>query len=64
MNASQKKLIKATVSILRTNGNDLISYFYQRMLSNNLELKNLFNIANQASGKQQNALSGAVLCLC
>ncbi|MFV8271497.1 NO-inducible flavohemoprotein [Flavobacterium sp. GT2N3] len=61
MNASQKELIKATVPILRTNGNDLISYFYQRMLSNNPELKNLFNMANQASGKQQNALSGAVL---
>ena len=61
MNASQKELIKATVPILRTNGNDLISYFYQRMLSNNPELKNIFNMANQASGKQQNALSGAVL---
>ena len=61
MNASQKELIKATVPILRTNGNDLISYFYQRMLSNNPELKNIFNMSNQASGKQQNALSGAVL---
>ena len=61
MNASQKELIKATVPILRTNGNDLITYFYQRMLSNNPELKNIFNMANQGSGKQQNALSGAVL---
>lgn len=61
MNSSQKELIKATVPILRTNGNDLISYFYQRMLSNNPELKTIFNMANQASGKQQNALSGAVL---
>jgi nitric oxide dioxygenase len=61
MNANQKELIKATVPILKTNGNDLITYFYQRMLSNNPELKNIFNMANQASGKQQNALSGAVL---
>jgi nitric oxide dioxygenase len=61
MNASQKELIKATVPILRTNGNDLITYFYQRMLSNNPELKNIFNMANQANGKQQNALSGTVL---
>jgi nitric oxide dioxygenase len=61
MNASQKELIKATVPILRSNGNDLITYFYQRMLTNNPELKNIFNMANQASGKQQNALSGAVL---
>lgn len=61
MNAIQKELIKATVPILKSSGNDLISYFYQRMLSNNPELKNIFNMANQASGKQQNALTGAVL---
>jgi nitric oxide dioxygenase len=61
MNASQKELVKATVPILKSNGKDLISYFYQRMLKNNPELKNIFNIANQASGKQQDALSGAVL---
>ncbi|WP_348811104.1 NO-inducible flavohemoprotein [Flavobacterium maritimum] len=61
MNANQKELIKATVPILKSNGNDLISYFYQRMLTNNPELKNIFNMANQASGKQQDALSGAVL---
>ncbi|HEX9150754.1 MAG TPA: NO-inducible flavohemoprotein [Flavobacterium sp.] len=61
MNTSQKELIKATVPILKSNGKDLITYFYQRMLKNNPELKNIFNIANQASGKQQDALSGAVL---
>lgn len=61
MNANQKELIKATVPILKSNGNDLISYFYNRMLTNNPELKNIFNMANQASGKQQNALTGAVL---
>ncbi|MFE3872633.1 NO-inducible flavohemoprotein [Flavobacterium sp. ZS1P70] len=61
MNASQKELVKATVPILKTNGNDLISYFYQRMLKSNPDLKNIFNMANQASGKQQNALTGAVL---
>lgn len=61
MNTIQKKLIKSTVPILKSNGNDLISYFYQRMLSKNPELKNIFNMANQANGKQQNALTGAVL---
>lgn len=61
MNAIQKELIKATVPILKSSGNDLISYFYQRMLTNNPELKNIFNMANQANGKQQNALTGAVL---
>lgn len=61
MNKSQKELVKGTVPVLKANGNDLISYFYQRMLTNNPELKDIFNMANQASGKQQNALTGAVL---
>ena len=61
MNTSQKELVKGTVPVLKAKGNDLISYFYQRMLTNNPELKDVFNIANQASGKQQNALTGAVL---
>ena len=61
MNTTQKELVKGTVPILKANGNDLISYFYQRMLTNNPELKDIFNMANQASGKQQNALTGAVL---
>ena len=61
MNTSQKELVKATVPVLKASGNDLITYFYQRMLTNNPELKDIFNMANQASGKQQNALTGAVL---
>ncbi len=61
MNTSQKELVKGTVPVLKANGNDLITYFYQRMLTNNPELKDIFNMANQASGKQQNALTGAVL---
>lgn len=61
MNTSQKELVKGTVPVLKAKGNDLISYFYQRMLTNNPELKDVFNMANQASGKQQNALTGAVL---
>lgn len=61
MNTSQKELVKGTVPLLKAKGNDLISYFYQRMLTNNPELIDVFNIANQASGKQQNALTGAVL---
>lgn len=61
MNTIQKELVKATVPILKASGNALVTYFYQRMLTKNPELKNLFNMANQANGKQQNALTGAVL---
>jgi len=61
MNAMQKSLIKATIPILKSNGEDLIKYFYARMFTHNPELKNMFNMGNQGSGKQQNALAGAVL---
>jgi nitric oxide dioxygenase len=61
MNTAQKELVKATVPVLKSSGNALVTYFYQRMLKNNPELKNIFNMANQANGKQQNALTGAVL---
>lgn len=61
MNTAQKLLITQTVPILKTNGNDLVTYFYKRMFEHNPELKNIFNMVNQANGKQQNALTGAVL---
>lgn len=61
MDSNQKKLVKSTVPILKSNGTDLTKHFYTRMFTHNPELKNLFNMSNQASGKQQNALAGAVL---
>lgn len=61
MNTKQKSLITATVPILKSSGNALITHFYNRMFKYNPELKNIFNMSNQANGKQQNALTGAVL---
>ncbi|MCY0970040.1 NO-inducible flavohemoprotein [Chryseobacterium wangxinyae] len=61
MTNDQKNLIKSTVPILKSNGIDLTKHFYSRMFMHNPELKNVFNMGNQASGKQQNALAGAVL---
>ncbi|MBL1219878.1 NO-inducible flavohemoprotein [Chryseobacterium sp. L7] len=61
MNSNQKKLVKSTVPVLQTNGTDLTKHFYSRMFKHHPELKNLFNMSNQASGKQQHALAGAVL---
>jgi nitric oxide dioxygenase len=61
MDSNQKELIKATVPILKTNGNDLVNHFYNRLLSNHEELKSVFNMGNQASGTQQKALTGAIL---
>jgi nitric oxide dioxygenase len=61
MNTDQKELIKATIPILRSNGEDLTNYFYARMFKNHPELKNIFNMGNQANGKQKSALANAVL---
>ncbi|MGV3640276.1 MAG: NO-inducible flavohemoprotein [Adhaeribacter sp.] len=59
--ASQKELIKATVPVLKAHGVALTTHFYKRMFTHNPELKNVFNMGNQQSGKQQVALAMAVL---
>ena len=61
MNPQQIELVKATVPVLRENGVALTSYFYQRMLKNNPELKNVFNLDHQSTGRQPRALAAAVL---
>jgi len=61
MNSQQKSLILATVPILKQDGVTLTKYFYSRMFKGNPELKNIFNLGNQHSGKQQTALAMAVL---
>lgn len=57
----QLSLIKATVPILKEHGVTLTKHFYQRMFTHNPELKNEFNMGNQANGRQQTALATAVL---
>lgn len=61
MTKEQKQLITATVPVLKENGVLLTKHFYQRMFEHNPELKNMFNMGNQESGKQQTALAMAVL---
>jgi nitric oxide dioxygenase len=55
------ELVKATVPVLREHGLALTRHFYQRMFSHEPELRNIFNLGNQADGKQQHALAAAVL---
>ena len=55
------ELIKATIPVLRESGVALTTYFYERMLKNEPELKNTFNLDNQKTGMQPRALAGAVL---
>ena len=53
--------INDTVPILRENGTALTSYFYERMLRLNPELKEVFNMGHQRTGDQAKALASAVL---
>ncbi|MDY6449317.1 globin domain-containing protein [Acinetobacter faecalis] len=61
MNPQYIELVKSTVPVLRENGVALTSYFYNRMLTNNPELKNTFNLDHQSTGRQPRALAAAVL---
>lgn len=61
MTPHQIELVKATVPVLRENGVALTGYFYNRMLGNNPDLKETFNMGHQRSGAQAQALAGAVL---
>ncbi|MEB0139288.1 MULTISPECIES: NO-inducible flavohemoprotein [unclassified Undibacterium] len=56
-----RSLVKSTVPVLKQHGETLTRHFYTRMFSHNPELKALFNQSSQQSGRQQQALAGAVL---
>ncbi len=56
----QKFIVKSTVPLLESAGPELTSYFYRRMLGEHPELKNVFNMSHQTSGKQPFALFSAI----
>lgn len=53
-------IIKSTIPLLENAGPALTEHFYQRMFSLNPELQDIFNMANQHSGRQQVALFEAI----
>ena len=55
------ELVKATVPALQAHGLALTTHFYDRLFTHEPELKNIFNLGNQAGGQQQQALALAVL---
>lgn len=57
---SVRDTIKATVPVLADHGGAIIVRFYQNMLDEYPELKNVFNMAHQQKGQQQEALARAV----
>lgn len=54
------EIIKSTLPLLENAGVEVTDYFYKRMFNHNPELKDIFNLSNQATGKQQFALFSAV----
>lgn len=60
LSAKSKPYIDASVPVLREHGLAITTVFYQNMFEAHPELKNLFNMGNQANGSQQQSLAAAV----
>lgn len=60
ISAASRPWIDASVPVLREHGVAITTTFYRNMFAAHPELTNLFNMANQASGKQQQSLAAAV----
>lgn len=61
MNQEDIRLVQSSVPILEAHAEDLTRLFYKNMLGAHPELKNIFNLANQALGQQQKSLALSVL---
>jgi nitric oxide dioxygenase len=55
-----KDIVKATAPVLAEHGYPIIQRFYLRLFEAHPELKNVFNMAHQEQGQQQEALARAV----
>lgn len=55
-----KDIVKATAPVLAQHGYDIIKCFYTKLFDAHPELKNVFNMAHQEQGHQQQALARAV----
>jgi nitric oxide dioxygenase len=60
VSAVARPYIDASVPVLREHGLTITRTFYANMFASHPELKNLFNMGNQASGVQQQSLAAAV----
>ncbi|GAA68667.1 NO-inducible flavohemoprotein [Pseudoalteromonas sp. BSi20429] len=54
------EIVKSTVPLLAEAGTVVTDHFYKRLFSHNPELKNIFNMVNQDTGRQQFALFNAL----
>lgn len=58
---SQIAIVKATAPVLQEHGVAITTVFYENLFRDVPALLNVFNNSNQATGRQQRALAGAVL---
>jgi nitric oxide dioxygenase len=56
----QKELIKASVPALKEHGGEVTKIFYDQLIEDNPQLKDVFNYTNQVNQHQPRALAGAV----
>jgi len=54
-------IVKSTIPLLEGGGTAITEHFYKRLFTHNPELKNIFNMSNQQSGRQKTALFEAIL---
>lgn len=60
LTSQQASIITATVPILESHGRQITDVFYKNLLEEVPELNGIFNQANQANGRQSQALASAV----
>jgi len=53
-------IVKSTAPVIAEAGPAMTAHFYERMFSHNPELKDIFNLTHQQSGRQREALFNAV----
>ncbi|MPW31848.1 NO-inducible flavohemoprotein [Agarivorans sp. B2Z047] len=54
------ELVQSTIPLLEEGGIEVTKYFYNRMFKYNPELKDIFNLSNQESDRQREALFNAI----
>jgi len=60
LSSAARPYIQASVPVLQAHGLAITTTFYSNMFNAHPELKNLFNMGNQANGRQQQSLAAAV----
>jgi nitric oxide dioxygenase len=60
ISAASRPYIDASVAVLREHGVAVTTTFYRNLFAAHPELRNLFNMGNQANGAQQQSLAAAV----